>query len=235
VTYGGKNPLCSIIFAALMTAGNTFAVDKVYHPYVEPSERELAYRVTGFKDGDGRADTQVHRFGVGYGVTDHVAIDAYFIGTKEGGDTLKVEAYALELLWQLNEQGADWLDTALQFELEHAEGDYTELSVGFISEKEISARWSAAANFIAHYETGPKPKDDFEGEMAAQIRYRFFPQFEPAAEAYWDENVIAVGPAAVGMLQLDEHNRLKWQAAALQSTKQTWAHRIFRLSLEWEF
>jgi len=230
----GKKPINSMAFAALMAAGNALAVDKVYHPYVEPLERDLEYRVTGFNDGDGRADTQVHRFGVGYGVNDRIAIDTYFIGTKDGGDTLKVEAYELELLWQLNDQGAGWLDTALQFELEHAEGDYNELSVGFISEKEISNHWSAAANFIAHYETGPQPKDDFEGEMAVQIRYRFAPQFEPAVESYWDENFIAIGPAAVGVLALDEHNRLKWEAAALQSTKQTWAHRIFRLSLEWE-
>lgn len=225
----------SAALAALMAAGNAAAVDKVYHPYVEPLERELEYRVTGFNDGDNGADIQMHRFGFGYGVSDHVAVDAYFIGTKEGGDTLKVEAYELELLWQLNEQGADWLDAALQFELEHAEGDYNEFSTGFIAEKEIAGRWSAAANVMAHYETGPDPKHDFEAEMAAQIRYRLTEPFEPAVEIYWDEDVIAIGPAAIGTLQLDGRNRLRWEAAALQSTKHQLARRIFRFALEWEF
>jgi hypothetical protein len=223
------------IVVTSLAASDVLAVDKVYHPYVEPLERELEYRFIGFSDGEASRDIQLHRFGVGYGVNDHIAVDAYLTGEKEGGDALKVETAEIELLWQLNEQGSQWLDSALQFEIEHSDGGYNEFSAGFIAEKEIGGQWSATANLLAHYETGPEPKDNFEGELAAQLRYRLKPQFEPAIEAYWDEDVTAIGPAAIGTLQMAGRNRLKWEAAALQSTKHTLARRIFRFSLEWEF
>lgn len=221
---------------ALIATTDTFAIDRVYHPYVEPFEREIEYRVTGFNDGDDRADVQMHRFGFGYGVSDHLAVDAYILGAQQGGDALKVEAYELELLWQLNEQGADWLDAALQFELEHADEENSdELSVGFIAEKEIARHWSATANFIAHYETGDDISDEFEAEMATQLRYRLNQRFEPALELYWNEDVIAAGPAALGTLPLGGRNRVQWEAAALLTAEHELARRIFRFALEWEF
>jgi len=225
----------STLFATLLAPHNVLAVDKVYHPHVEPLEREIEYRAIGFNDGDDNPDIQVHRFGIGYGFSDRIAVETYLSGQKEGGDALKVETIEVEALWQLNEQGAQWLDSALQFEIEHSDGGYNEFSAGFIAEKEIGRRWSATANLIVHYETGPEPKDNFEGEAAAQLRYRRTQQFEPAIETYWNEDVIAIGPAALGTLQMNERNRLKWEIAALQSTKHALARRIFRCSLEWEF
>jgi hypothetical protein len=226
----------SATFAALMTANNAFAVDKVYHPYVEPKERELEYRVTDFDNGKDGADFQVHRLGVGYGASDRIAVEAYVIGNRLSDESLKLEAYELELRWQLYEQGANWLDSALQFELEHTEdGDYSEVSMGYIAEKEIAARWSATANVMAHFEFGDRPLDRSEGEVATQIRYRLNQQFEPAMEAYWDEKVVAVGPAAIGILRVDGRQRLKWEAAVLFTANHDIAHRIFRGSLEWEF
>jgi len=223
-------------FAALGAANNAYSVDKVYHPYVNQGERELEYRFTGLNDGDESRDLQTHRLGIGYGASERIAVDAYVVGTKDGGDELQLEAYELEMRWQLNEQGANWLDNAMLFELEHIDGGrYNEVSTGFIAEKEISARWSATANIIAHYEFGDDVKDNFEGEMAAQLRYRLDKRFEPAIEAYWDENVIAVGPAAIGVVTLDGRRRLNWEAAALLSTKHNIASRIFRCSVEWEF
>lgn len=225
----------SATFTTLLAAGDAFAVDRVYHPYVEPFEREIEYRATGYSRGSDGPDMQIHRLGTGYGISDHFAVDAYITGIKYAGDALKVEAFEAELLWQLNEQGSQWLDSALQFEFEHADGDYNEFSAGYIAEKELGGRWSATANLVAHYETGAKVRHNFEGEMAAQLRYRLTPQLEPAIETYWDEDVVAIGPAALGTLQLDVRNRLKWEAAALQSSKHTVARRIFRFSLEWEF
>ena len=220
----------------VLVATSAAAVDKVYHPYVEPQERELEYRVTGYSDGDDNRDFQTHRLGFGYGISNRIAVEAYLIGEKYAGDALQLEAYELELRWQLNEQGAEWLDGAMLFEVEHADdGSYSEIGAGFIAEKELDQHWSATANVIARYEFGDEVSDKLEGEAVAQVRYRLSQPLEPALEAYWDEDIIAFGPAALGVLPLGGRNRLKWEAAALLAVEHDIADKIFRASLEWEF
>lgn len=228
--------LISAALPALLVTTHAFAVDKVYHPYVQPQERELEYRVTGYNGGDDNSDFQTHRLGFGYGVSDRIAVEAYLIGEKYAGDALQLETYELEMRWELNEQGAEWLDGAMLFELEHADdGGYSEVGTGFIAEKELDRHWSATANIIARYEFGEEVSDKLEGEMAAQVRYRLSQQFEPGIEAYWDEDIIATGPVAMGVLVLDGRHRLRWELAALLAVEHDIADKIFRGSLEWEF
>jgi len=226
----------ALVLATVLVAANASAVDKVYHPYVEPQKRDLEYRVTGYNGGDDNPDFQTHRLGFGYGVTNRIAVEGYLIGEKYGGNELALEAYELEMRWQLNEQGAAWLDSAMLFEMEHADdGSSSEIGTGFIAEKELDRRWSATANVIARYQFGDGVSDKLKGEAVAQARYRLSPSFEPALEAYWDDDMMAVGPAALGLVSLGGRNRLKWEAAALLAVEHDIADKVFRASLEWEF
>jgi hypothetical protein len=220
----------------ILGPASALAVDKVYHPYVQLYERELDYRVSAYRDGDHSRDFQTHRVSFGYGISEYVAVEAYLIGEKFAGDSLQVEAYELEVLWQMSDQGARWLDSAVIFEFEHADdGSYSELGTGLIVEKELGSRWSATANLIFSYEFGSGTPDELETSVAAQLRYRLGQSFEPAIEAYVEEDILAVGPAALGSIAAGARNRINWEAAVLLSAKHDIAKTILRASLEWEF
>lgn len=210
-------------------------IDKVYHPYVEPYVTELelrsAYSIDSQKSIDGK---ESHRLAVGYGVTERFSVELYLIGEKlpEGG--LALEAYELESLLQLSEQGELWADWGLLFELEKArDQDRWESAVGLLWEKEWG-RWSSAANVIAAYEYGSDVDNEVEGQFAAQWRYRYSPGFEPAIELYTDENVKGIGPVIMGVQRIGFH-KLSWELGLILALDNSTPDQTLRGLLEYEF
>jgi len=230
--------LSALLMSSLLLPSATAfaAIDKVYHPNVESGRKEIEYRVTGYNGGDDNPDFQTQHLGFGYGINNRIAVEGYLVGDKTGGDALNLQAYELQARWQLNEPGAAWLDGAMLFRLEHADdGGYSQVGTGFIAEKALDARWIATANVVANYVFGDDVSEKLEGEMAAQVRYRVSKQFEPGVEAYWDEDIIAVGPAASGTIAIDGQHRLTWEVAALLAVEHDIADKVFRGSLNWAF
>jgi hypothetical protein len=88
---------------------------------------------------------------------------------------------------------------------------------------------------VARYEFGEDTADELDGDVAAQLRWRLSQPFEPALELYADDEIAALGPAAVGTIALAGRNRLKWEAAALLAVEHDIADKVFRAALEFEF
>jgi len=230
-------PVPVLAFSALLFSSATMAeIDNVIHPNVQAGHKEIEYRVTGYNGGDDNPDFQIQHLGFGYGVNDRVAVEGYLVGEKMGGDALNLQAYELQARWQLNAPGAAWLDGAMLFRLEHADdGGYSKVGTGFLAEKALDTHWTATANVIANYVFGDDVAEKLEGEMAAQVRYRISRQFEPGVEVYWDEDIIAVGPAATGIVAVDGQHRLTWEVAALLAVDHDIADKVFRGALNWSF
>lgn len=211
-----------------LTLADDLAVDKVYHPYVQPLEREVEWRMVA-ADGD-----HLQRLGIGRSVNDRIFVEGYLLAAEEG-DTFRLEGYELETRIQLSEQGEYAVDWGMIVELEKAhQEDEWELATALLMEKQWG-RWVGAANLWLEYEWGDEVKDEFETAMALQTRYRLSPAFEPAIEFYGGENTRALGPVAMGDVRFGAGKKLHWESGVLFGLSKKTPDTILRLLAEYEF
>lgn len=221
-----------IIVPVLMLPGlvmaDDLAIDKVYHPYVQPLEREVEWRMVA-ADGD-----HLQRLGIGQSLNDRVFVEGYLLAVEEG-DTFRLEGYELETRIQLTEQGEYPVDWGMLVELEKAHHqDEWELATVLLMEKQWG-RWVGAANFWLEYEWGNQIKDEFETAVALQTRYRLSPEFEPAIEFYGGENTRALGPVAMGDIRFGPGKKLHWETGILLGLSKKTPDATLRLLAEYEF
>ena len=202
---------------------------KVYSPIVERGVTEIEY--SGFRDFDRRNEvnhSQTHKLAIGHGFTDNWASEVYVEFEKEGDETLKVESYEWENLFQLAPQGKYWADTGLLVEYEHPaqSGDPGKLTLTPLIEKELSSRLIATLNLGFTYETGGNAEPGTTFSYAARLKYNLDPRFEPALEFFGEPGRIShfpgtseqahwIGPAFYGKMKLDHGHALLYSAAAL--------------------
>lgn len=213
------------------------SIDKVYHPYVEQLEWELEWRAT-HADRDPLSSVkrlQQHRLGLGRAISEYVFVEAYLIGTRSADDSLELEAYEVEVLWQLSEQGEYAVDYGLLFELEKEHGeDIWEASSALLLEKELG-RFSVTANLGLTYEGGDDIVNEWETSLAMQARYRYSPRFEPALEFYAGEDTLGAGPVIGGREKLGGLQALTWQLGVVLGMDEDTADYTVRALLEYEF
>ncbi|MBL4743794.1 MAG: hypothetical protein JKX87_04040 [Cycloclasticus sp.] len=215
-------------FIPVMVFADGGAVDKVYHPYVQPLENEFEWRMLS-ADGD-----QTYRLGIGKSLSDRLFVEGYIIA-KDKNNHLKLEAYELEAKWQLTEQGEYSADWGLLFELEKVQNDDTwEASTGLLVEKEWG-KWVGTANINLIYEWGPEIKDELESSLATQLRYRYKSYLEPAIEFYSSENGKALGPVLMGDVRLTGAKRIHWEVGAILGLDSKAPSNTWRLLTEYEF
>jgi hypothetical protein len=226
-----KKQLFSIVSLSVLPVfveADNVAVDKVYHPYVQPLERELEWRMVA-ADGD-----LLQRLGIGQSVNDRVFVEGYLIAAEED-DTFRLEGYELETRLQLTEQGEYAIDWGLLFELEKAHQENVwEFASALLMEKQWG-RWSGAANLWLEYEWGDDIKDEFETAVALQGRYRLSPVLEPAIEFYGGENTRALGPVAMGELRFGGGRKFHWETGVLFGLSNKTPDAVLRLLAEYEF
>jgi len=212
------------------------AVDKVYHPYVQPLEREFEYRSSWLEDDDRQLDgLQSHRLGYGASLSDRWFAEFYVIGSKEKGHSLSLDAYEAELKWQLTEQGEYAVDWGLLFELEiERQNNVREYSTTLLMEKEFG-RWAGTLNISAIYEWGSDIRNEWETAAAGQLRYRYTRGFEPALEVYSSELTKGMGPVALGTVPFSGARKLHWEAGLIFAMDSDSPDKTLRLSLEYEF
>ncbi|WP_438969893.1 hypothetical protein [Methylophaga sp.] len=204
------------------------AIDKVYHPYVQPMERELEWRMRS-ADGD-----FLHKLGLGRSVNDRLFVEGYLIAEEED-DNFHLQAYELEAKLQLTEQGEYAIDWGVVTEIEKAHhADEWELATGLLMEKQWG-RWIGAANFWIEYEWGDDVETEFETALAVQSRYRLSPEFEPAIEFYAGENTRAIGPVALGDIRFGAGKKLHWETGMLLGLDAKTPDITFRVLTEYEF
>ncbi|MTI63850.1 hypothetical protein [Methylophaga sp.] len=217
-----------LLLLPAMVMADDLAIDKVYHPYVQPLEQEVEWRMVA-ADGD-----HLQRLGIGQSLNDRVFIEGYLLAAEEG-DTFRLEGYELETRVQLTEQGEYAVDWGVLVELEKAhQEDEWELATALLMEKQWG-RWVGAANLWLEYEWGDEIRDEFESAVALQTRYRLSPEFEPAIEFYGGENTRALGPVAMGDLRFGAGKKLHWETGVLFGLSKKTPDATLRLLAEYEF
>jgi hypothetical protein len=205
------------------------AIDKIYHPYVQPLEREIELRMIS------EDDEQKYRLGLGTSLSDRLFIEAYVISTNANNEQLDVSAYELEVKYQLTEQGEYAMDWGVIAELEKERHEENwEAATGLIIEKEW-ASWIGTANLWAIYEWGDTIKNELESSLSLQARYRYSRYFEPAMELYSGQNTRGFGPVIMGDVSFTGRNKLHWEAGAIFGLDSKTADNTWRLLTEVEF
>lgn len=213
------------------------AVGKIYHPYVHLLEKELEYR---FLFEDDNEDSVVdhrkqHFFGLGYALSDRVAIEAYLIAVDAPRDSFELEAYELEAKWQLTEQGEYFVDWGMVVELEREQDNgLWETSATLVALYEWS-HWLATGNFSLLYEWGSGIDNEWESALAAQLRYRLREAFEPALEIFSAQDTLAAGPVMTGLLRIGNRSKLRWAAGPIFGIESRSVDTTWKLELELEF
>ena len=209
-------------------------VDKVYHPYVEANTYEFETRIISLLDSELAADFSVYRFGFGKDVSENLFVELYLIGNKNTERKLEVEAFEIEALYQMTEQGEYWADFGLLFEIERErESQEWEGNIGFLFEKELGS-WSAALNLQNLYEFEDNNRHAWKHSQAFQLRYRHSPNFEPGIEVYSDKNDLFVGGVILGQIRVAQ-NKFNWEIGILQEVNNNDNESVLRALLEFEF
>lgn len=107
--------LCSPVLPSAVHADG-LAIDKVYHPYVQPLEKELEFRWLNY-DVQNSNSNQIYRLGYGQSFSQYWFFEAYIIVGRKTND-FQADAYELEAKVQLTEQGEYASDWGALFELE---------------------------------------------------------------------------------------------------------------------
>lgn len=228
-----------LLFAAtllnMLIFGNVSAeVDKVYHPYVEVDTYEFETRIISLLDSELAADFSVYRFGFGKDVTENLFLELYLIGNKNAEKNLEVEAFEIEALYQVTEQGEFWADFGLLFEVERErKSQEWEGNIGFIFEKELG-QWSAAVNLQNLYEFKDNNRHAWKHSQAFQMRYRNSPSFEPGIELYSDKNDLFLGAVFLGQIKMQQ-SKFNWEVGLLREVNNADNESVLRALIEYEF
>ncbi|GAB3308487.1 hypothetical protein [Haliea atlantica] len=213
------------------------SIGKVYHPYVTPLEWDLEWRALHVQENpeDGRERLQEHALGLGRALSDRLFLEGYLIGERSAGESLRLAASELELLWQLSEQGEYALDYGLLFELEHErEFDDWEAAAKLLLEREFG-RFSATANLGLIREWGNGVDSEWETSLALQGRYRHARWLEPAIELHLGEDTRAAGPVLLGSARLGTRESLHWEMGVILGLDAPTPDYTLRGLLEYEF
>ena len=228
--------LYTFLFSTQTYADGSF-IDKVYHPYVQPHERELEWRWIYQKDSDNKQldNAQVHRLGYGQSVSENWFVEAYLIGEKNRDSSFSLSAVELEVLNQITEQGEFFADFGLLVELEHErDEDVSEISSALLIEKEWG-KFSGTANLYLIYEWGSKIDNELETAMSLQAKYRYSRNFEPAIEFYSSDDSEGIGPVFVGDIKLSGRKKIHWETGIIFSLDNETADETFKFLIEYEF
>jgi len=208
-------------------------VDKVYHPYVLPNEREVEWRLFSHRESDNNKLAQ--RFAYGQSLTDNIMIELYLVGEREVNDDFSLTSYEIEARWMLTEQGEYWADWGLLFEIEKEKRKKNwEVTSGVLIEKEFG-RTSLTFNAFIIYEWGKTIVSELETEFRLQYRYRYLEQLQPAIELYSGENYLGIGPAFMGIQRFLGQKQLKWELGLITGIDSRSKGHILRVAIEYEF
>jgi hypothetical protein len=211
-------------------------IDKIYHPYVQPGEREIELRtVIENNTNTSAGDRKTLRLAYGQSINDRWFGELYLVGSADDDNSFHLSAYEVEALWQLTEQGEFFADWGMLFEFEQEKGkDIAEASAAVLVEKEWG-RWAGTANLYGIYEFGNDIDNEFETALALQGRYRKSRHFEPAIELYKGEDTFGLGPVILGSHLLGSGRRIHWEAGIIAGIGNDTPDYAFRGLLELEF
>ncbi len=227
----------NLFFASLVAFASksyaTEAVDKVYHPYVLPFEREFEWRFTSRKNDAGNALLQ--RIAYGQAISEYVTVEGYLVGERDENDNFGLHSYEIETRWMITDQGEYWADLGALFELEKEHNkDSWEFTTGLLAEKEIG-RTSLTINLLVTQNWGKDTNEKLQGEFRLKYRYRWIPEIQPAIEVYSNRDFFGVGPALMGIKRFEGQRQLKWELGFIVGLNGDSSDHTLRFALEMEF
>ncbi|GAC29393.1 hypothetical protein [Brumicola pallidula] len=209
------------------------SVDKVYHPYVLPFEREFEWRFSSRKNDDGNELLQ--RIAYGQAISEYVTIEGYLVGERDADDNFGLHSYEIETRWMLTDQGQYWADWGALFELEKGhEKDSWEFTTGLLAEKEFG-RNSLTINLLVTQNWGDDTDEKLQGEFRLKYRYRWIPEIQPAIEIYSNRDFFGIGPAFMGIKRFEGQRQLKWELGFIAGLNGNSTDHTLRFALEMEF
>ncbi len=208
-------------------------VDKVYHPYVLPNEREVEWRL--FSPQEDARNKLAQRFAYGQSVGDNLMLEFYLVGERDENNDFSFTSYEIEARWMLTEQGEYWADWGVIFEIEKQQQQQNwAFTSGALVEKEFG-RTSLTLNAFIIYQWGEKIANEFETEFRLKYRYRYIEQFQPAIEVYSSENYLGIGPAFMGLQRFSAQKQLKWDVGLITGLDSRSKGHMLRVAIEYEF
>jgi hypothetical protein len=228
--------LCLSLFCQETVLADGTIIDKIYHPYVQPEEHEIEFRAVIENQGDRPSgDNRVYRLGYGQSFNDRWFGEVYLIGVKNDDQALRLEAYEIEALWQITEQGEYFADWGMLFELEKERSeDVMEISTALLIETEWQ-RWTGTANIYGIYEFGDDIDNEFESALTLQTRYRYARAFEPALELYVGEDTKGLGPVMMGRWPFGGGRQLRREGGLIHGLDSETPDQTLSVLLEYEF
>ena len=226
-----------VLLATTVQADGT-AVTNIYLPYVQPLEKELEYRVQWQRDSTARdADQRIHWLGLGGAMAERWYGEATLVYNGDPVNT--VDAYELELLHQLTEQGEYDSDWGVLMELEReSEAPRWEAALGLLNTREWQ-RWQFTTNLFLIREWGEKMDSEWETRLTLQGKFRYSVSLEPGFELYIGEESHFIGPFVAGRLASNGPDKLYWKLAILAGNADRNGDfspdAILKLDLEYEF
>jgi len=228
--------LCASAVFPLKAYADGTAVNKVYHPYVDALEREIEFRSIFQDPQPNQANPeQLHKLSIGTAIGQSWFGEVKLIGLKPRTGNFDIEAFELELKWQLTEQGeysADW-GLLFEYEQEFAE-DIQEFKTAILAEKEFG-RFSGTANLYLIREWGRDIDNEFETALSLQGRYRYSRALQPALEFFAGQDTTAIGPVLLGNINVGTRKNFNWEAGVVFGVDSESPDQIFRLLFEYEF
>lgn len=227
---------CTVMTALLISpaiSADGLSIDKVYHPYVQPLERELEFRWLYFDQAAGN-NNQIYRLGYGQSVSESWFLEAYIIGDRNN-ENATVNAYEFEAKWQLTEQGQYAADWGLLFEYERGrDRSVREFSTTLMVEREWG-RLVGTGNFSLAFESGADINNELETSTALQLRYRYSRALEPAIELYSSQDTLALGPVIMGEQRFGIRKKLHWELGVIAGISNETPDATLRALAEFEF
>lgn len=249
VTAAASLTIGIMLFGASGFSGTAKAADlKVYSPIVEEGEYAIEVRGNVTHDNNPAKDgtyTQVTEFEITPTSYWHTAIFGEM--KKEPFGSLQYKATGWENIFQLTPQGKYWADLGFYAEYEWGQkgGAADEVEWKILAQKNVG-RMSFIINPIFETKVGGNRSGGVEFKYAAQAKWRYMPQIEPAIELYgefgdighfgqWRDQRHQIGPVILGKFNMADIGALKYELGYLFGvTKRGSPDGAFKFSLEWE-
>ncbi len=232
------------ISAMTLTTNNAFAIGKVYSPNVVKGELEMEYLgSTTFDNNREKNALQEHEAEFEYGLTDSVKLKISGEFTKKPGESVKSEEFSLGGIYQLFEQGENWLDSGILLSYNraaHTSVDPDSIEARLLLEKQ-SGEFLHRANIGIEEEIGAHRSGGPKRKFLWSSRYRYSKYFEPGFEVqsnfgkanetnHFNQQEHYIGPAIYG--EIDKN--IKYEAAYYKGISDASANGAARILLEYE-
>ncbi|MFZ4762189.1 MAG: hypothetical protein ACOYK8_05195 [Alphaproteobacteria bacterium] len=229
--------------AILAPASNAHAGYKIYSPTIEEGEVELEWRGSyDFNDGAHKNGSQEHLYGIGYGVTDKLFIEAYGKATKNAAAAWQYEATQFEAIYQFTNENNAFLSSALygEYKIANQHGSADSIEAKILLEKSVGL-WTHRLNAALEKEIGANSEDKLEGEIAWSSSYYVSNFFQPAIEYYAEIGTLNnidrygqqnhhIGPAIYG-----KAGPIKYDVGVLKGISNKAQDYAVKWNLEYEF